>query len=67
MAPEEIEKARKAASICYSNGLVKCYGLAEMAHYMFAQGIIYAKTGKMPEDLFEDTYKNEKDGQENNE
>lgn len=39
----------KAAHTCFQNGCMKGYELEEMAHYMFLQGIKFAKTGKMPE------------------
>ena len=51
MTKEEIMKLPeyKAAHICFQNGCCRGYDLADMAHYMFVQGIKYAKTGKMPE------------------
>lgn len=38
----------KAAHIAYQNGLTRCYGLQEMAHYMFLQGMLFERTKKMP-------------------
>ena len=50
MTKEEILKSPeyKAANICFQNGLTKCLGLEEMAHYMFLQGVQFGKTGEMP-------------------
>ena len=39
----------KAAKIAFMNGCCKAYGLEEMAHYMFLEGIKYQKTGIMPQ------------------
>lgn len=39
----------KAAHIAYQNGLTRCYGLQEMAHYMFLQGVLFERTKKIPE------------------
>ena len=41
--------AYKAAKIAFMNGCCKAYGLEEMAHYMFLEGIKYQKTGIMPQ------------------
>ena len=51
MTKEEILNSPeyKAAHICFQNGCCKALGLEEMAHYMFLQGIKFAKTGEMPE------------------
>lgn len=40
----------KALGIAYRNGCLRCYGLFEMAFYMFLEGIKFGKTGKMPQD-----------------
>ena len=50
MIKEEIKKSEiyKAASIALSNGFLRAYDVSAMGHFMFIQGYMYAKTGKMP-------------------
>ena len=50
MIKEEIKNSEiyKAASIALSNGFMRAYDVSAMGHYMFIQGYMYAKTGKMP-------------------
>lgn len=38
----------QAASIAFQNGCCHGYDLHEMAHYMFVEGVKYAKTNKVP-------------------
>ena len=47
---EDIMKSEifQAASIAFQNGCCKGYGLHELAHYMFLEGVKYTKTGKVP-------------------
>ena len=50
MNKEEIKKSEiyNAASVALSNGFLRAYDVSAMGHYMFIQGYMYAKTGKMP-------------------
>lgn len=54
MDKETIKKSDtyKAACIAYRNGLFRCYGLEAMAHYMFLQGMQYAKNGEFPSEEY---------------
>ena len=50
MNKEEIKNSEiyNAASVALSNGFIRAYDVSAMGHYMFIQGYMYAKTGKMP-------------------
>lgn len=50
MNKDEIKNSEiyKAASIALSNGFMRAYDVSAMGHFMFIQGYMYAKTGKMP-------------------
>ncbi len=50
MNKEEIQKNEiyKAASVALANGFMRAYDISAMGHFMFIQGYMFAKTGKMP-------------------
>ena len=50
MNKEEIKKSEiyKAASVALANGFMRAYDISAMGHFMFIQGYMFAKTGKMP-------------------
>lgn len=50
MNKEEIQKNEiyKAASVALANGFMRAYDISAMEHFMFIQGYMFAKTGKMP-------------------
>ena len=49
MNKEEIQKNEiyKAASVALANGFMRAYDISAMGHFMFIQGYMFAKTGKM--------------------
>lgn len=50
MNKEEIQKNEiyKAASVALANGFMRAYDISAMGYFMFIQGYMFAKTGKMP-------------------
>lgn len=44
-----LEDVKKAADNSFRNGLCKCYDLTPMSHHMFIQGVLFQRTGEIPE------------------